>query len=400
VISGSELADEQPPVLRPGKLDLPVTPLVESKVSIESLGDDASGGSLGTVVDTEMNVVTIEDDVAGFEMADEHRSEPEQIALKMIDSDKAGGKPLFEVKLAQEKTRHSQPIEVSMQEVSELTSDLISAFDDKAELARKNLLDLGPGVLDEVMAHFPGRLRFDVNLSHDTIPPVAEHSELLAYLVDLGRPAGLALMNELDSSVFDRRFYAVFALGEVIEKSAVERLAARLYDREAKIRLKAIEVLQKYKHTSAFKKLLSELRQRLRDSPSDPQAIAAALLGNFKDRDAVPALIDLVNSKSKIVARASVESLRFITKQDFSAHKRKWNKWWKQNNSSSRIRWLIYGLSSKNRDIRFSSAQELNNLTQEFFGYYFDSKKSDREKAVKRWEAWWKEKGCKLSFDC
>jgi hypothetical protein len=179
----------------------------------------------------------------------------------------------------------------------------------------------------------------------------------------------------------------------------VPLLAKRLYDRDALIRLTAIDVLQTYRKTSAFQKMLADMRARLKNPDPNQQAIAAALLGNFKDRDALPGLSALVKSPHKMVARAAAESLSYITKQDFGTSERKWLKWWKSHKGESRIQWLISGLRSKNRDIRFSSAQELNHITNEYFGYYFDSKKEDREKAVREWELWWQVVGRQMRFD-
>ena len=74
-------------------------------------------------------------------------------------------------------------------------------------------------------------------------------------------------------------------------------------------------------------------------------------------------------------------------------------KWWKAHKGERRLHWLISGQSSKNRDIRYSSVQELNHITNEYFGYYYDSKKEEREQAVHRWEQWWEEKGRRMHFD-
>jgi hypothetical protein len=74
-------------------------------------------------------------------------------------------------------------------------------------------------------------------------------------------------------------------------------------------------------------------------------------------------------------------------------------KWWDLHGSEHRIQWLIEGLRSNNRDVRFSSSQELTQLTGEYFGYYYDSGKKELERAVLQWEAWWNEKGRRLNFD-
>jgi hypothetical protein len=60
---------------------------------------------------------------------------------------------------------------------------------------------------------------------------------------------------------------------------------------------------------------------------------------------------------------------------------------------------LINGLSSKNRDIRYSSVQELSQITGEHFGYHYDSSKEEREQALQRWEQWWEDQGRRMHFD-
>jgi len=41
----------------------------------------------------------------------------------------------------------------------------------------------------------------------------------------------------------------------------------------------------------------------------------------------------------------------------------------------------------------------LTQLTGEYFGYYYDSSKSDRERAIRQIEKWWEEKGRQMRFD-
>jgi hypothetical protein len=113
----------------------------------------------------------------------------------------------------------------------------------------------------------------------------------------------------------------------------------------------------------------------------------------------VPVLIKLVKSSHKMVRHAAIESLIYITKQEFASSQRKWSNWWQRHNTEHRIQWLIEGLRSNNRDIRFSSSQELTQLTGEYFGYYYDSEKKNRQHAILQWEAWWSEKGRRINFD-
>ncbi len=258
---------------------------------------------------------------------------------------------------------------------------------------------LGEAALPALVRRFPGPLSFDVRGCHDSIPPLAEHGELLRLLLEFGPPAAQAVGQRLEDADPRVRFYAVKVIEELPAGPLVPRLSRRLYDREPFVRLAAIDALQACRKTPQFAQLLADLRARLQEADTDRRAVAAALLGNFRDRLALPGLISLLDHPSRIVARAAMESLAFITKQDLGTSKRKWLKWWKAHKDDNRVLWLIEGLRSKNRDIRFSSAREFSQLTQEYFGYFFDSDPAERDKAVRRIEAWWQEKGRFLRFD-
>lgn len=283
--------------------------------------------------------------------------------------------------------------------IDKLCQDLVDEEQHKAESACEALVAIGQEAVGAIMKYFPGKLLFDIRGSYDSMPPVKEHGFLLRSLIEIGTGAGSTIAARLEDPDPLARFYAVRLLAEIHCPGFVPQLSLRLYDRDALIRLTAVDTLLKYRKTSAFNNLLANLRSKLRDTDPNQKAIAAALLGNFKDCDALPILAPLVKAPQKMVSRAANESLSYITKQDFGTSERKWIKWWKTHKGQRRVQWLIAGLSSKNRDIRFSSAQELTLLTGEYFGYYYDSSKSDRERAIRQIEKWWEEKGRQMRFD-
>ncbi len=283
--------------------------------------------------------------------------------------------------------------------IAVLSDELICAEPMRMERAREHLTRIGSMAVPALMERFPGHLTFEIRGNNDHIPPVAEHGELLRCLVEIGSGAAEAIAKRLDDPKRRVRYYAVKLLGVISYPAAVARLAQRLFDREVQVRLATLETLATYRQTPQFSAMLLGLRAKLEQTNPDQQAIAAALLGNFKDRNAVPILIKLIKSSHKMVRRAAIESLSFITKQDFDANQRKWLKWWELHGSEHRIQWLIEGLRSNNRDVRFSSSQELTQITGEYFGYYYDSGKKDLERAVLQWEAWWIEKGRRIKFD-
>lgn len=378
-----------PPAPGPGEDELHPD---EERVKIERIEDEEPAAI--SVVEYDDGQVVVVDTASDFAPATEPAHRPAPVPL-------GAPPPAAAVPEAQPAPppHVPEPVTGGTDRIEEHVRDLVSGEPEAMARACDVLASIHPPPVDAVMAHFPGYLVFDIRGAHDSIPPLSEHSELLRCLIEMGADACPRVAQALDDSDSRVRYYAVKIFGETYCPRFVPNLAKRLYDRDALIRLTTIDVLQTYRKTPAFAKMLRELRERLKSSEPNQQAVSAALLGNFKDRDALPLLAGLVKSSRKMVARAAVESLSYITKQDFGTSERKWIKWWKGHKGQSRVEWLITGLRSKNRDIRFSSAQELNQLTQEYFGYYFDSSKEDREQAVRRWESWWQEKGRSLYVD-
>jgi hypothetical protein len=388
-------AAESPPVeeeLHPG----------EERVKFEDLTDTDDGTI--SVVDDGTEVVVVDEETAF--VPEQETTPPVPVITPLeLDEEPQGSDevPLDPTPLdrpptpAPSRPPAEQPPDP--EQLASLAADLAGGEPEKTSLARVSLLAAGAAAVPAIVKHFPGKLVFDIGSAAGTIPPLIEHSELLRCLVDLGEDACMGVADRLEDPDSAVRHYAVLFLREVNCPQAVPRLGKRLYDRDARIRLSAIEALQAYRRTTSFDSMLVDLRAKLKSEQPNQQAIAAALLGNFKDRDALALLAPLVKSPDKMVARAAAESLSFITKQDFGTSERKWIKWWKTHKGERRIRWLINGLSSKNRDIRYSSVQELSQITGEHFGYHYDSAKEEREQAVQRWEQWWEEKGRRMHFD-
>ncbi len=412
------LGGELSPVIEAAALDVPAAPPVrEERVRVEDV-EDGLPATVVTSVDTDADVVVVDtaEDFAPGVARPEEEPGPAPV-LTPGHPFPAAVTPLeLEDALARDPGRTAPPpaaplealevVEVGPPSVSAappeapdlevltgLALQLVGTDREAAVRARAELVRIGPPALAAIMPLFPGRLLFDVRGSHDRIPPLQEHGELLACLVEIGPEACPAVADRLEAPDPLVRYYAVSFLGVVPSARVVGRLAGRLYDRDARVRLTAIEVLGCYRRTPGYEAMLKSLRARLKGEDPDQQAIAAALLGNFRDVESLPDLVMLLGAGARVAARAAAESLAYITKADLGSSERRWLKWWREHKGESRVVWLIDGLRSKNRDIRFSSAQELARLTQETFGYYFDAERSDRERAVRQWERWWEEKG-------
>ncbi|MBN2497439.1 MAG: HEAT repeat domain-containing protein, partial [Deltaproteobacteria bacterium] len=372
------------PAIAGEALDIPAAyPLrptrpIEQRVRIEDLGEDGF-----TAVDTELGVVSV-DTEAGFAPPVSAPAETGSESSPYLLVKQKPGLPELE------RMESGMPV---------LLDELCCGDRLRMAAARERLSAQGASVLPQVMTRFPGHLLHDARARQEDQPALVEHSELLHLLVDLGADICPHVVERLEDPDPITRYYAVKILDEVHCTRAVARLSGRLYDRDALVRLAAIDVLQGYRKTTGFRFLLKSLRNRLQSGEPAQQAVSAALLGNFKDAEALPALVDLLGAEDKMVARAALESLSYISKQQFGSSDRKWRKWLDAHRSERRIQWLVAGLRSADRDIRFSSAQELRSLTGQRFGYDFDAPKADREKAARQWERWWEDRGQHLSFE-
>jgi hypothetical protein len=55
--------------------------------------------------------------------------------------------------------------------------------------------------------------------------------------------------------------------------------------------------------------------------------------------------------------------------------------------------WLIDALMHDDPEIRRAAGEELKALTKEYFGYYDDLSKGERQKAQRRYRDWWEATG-------
>ncbi len=248
--------------------------------------------------------------------------------------------------------------------------------------------------LPYIARRFPGKLKIDLLMQTSSdISDVEEHSNLIQLIVGIGREAIPYIAPLIKSSNHTTRFYAVFIFSKLRYPEAIPYLLEAIFDSSPKISLVAIEVLNRYRSFPKFSIVLSRLRSELVSNDTDKVRISALSLGQFKDLESVPQLIKLLSSKSESVRDAALNSLRDICKEDLGTNPKDWTKWWQKHSKTPRILWMIEGLSHKDENIRYLSIEELRELTGEFFGYFYDAPKKERDKAVERWKEWWKSEG-------
>jgi hypothetical protein len=171
---------------------------------------------------------------------------------------------------------------------------------------------------------------------------------------------------------------------------AVEILLAAARFGEPAERLAALQRLSSCLHDSR----VIGFRQALlaKAAASDITAAQGALgaLAELKDKNAVPAIAELLDKASAEVARAAHAVLVQLTCEDVGTKTKRWLDFWNRMGRLSRVEWLLEALAHRSPELRLQACAELHERTGEYFGYHYDLPERDREEARQRWIAWWR----------
>lgn len=271
-----------------------------------------------------------------------------------------------------------------------LVGRLATQSESQGRQALASVLAQRLSVMPSLSRYFPGSLREHPFGGMGTRPEVGEFSDCLHCLLRFGPDlAAPVLLAELDHEDRLHRYAATWALSALRVPAALPRLALRVFDAEPAIATLALEVLDAYRELPDFEKVLTGVRDLLRRGDDFQRGRAVLAASELKDRDALPALIELLGTRPKELAEDAHRALVEITKQDLGSSDRRWRAWVEDNREVPRTRWLIDGLRSQDEAVRKSSQQELNRLTGQFFGYRFDASRADRESGLQAWNDWW-----------
>ena len=188
----------------------------------------------------------------------------------------------------------------------------------------------------------------------------------------------------------DRRFWATYLLTELVYPDALDALVERVFDDEARVRRAA----------RAAARAMAEVHpgvlvERLDTIAADEKLInarrvlAIEALGETREPHAVPAIIAHLEDSAGEIVTAARAALIAITRQDYGFNADRWDAWWVANQSRHRIEWLIDALMHDHAAIRAAAGEELKITTKEYFGYYDDLPKRERERAQSRYREWW-----------
>ncbi len=269
---------------------------------------------------------------------------------------------------------------------------VVKGDDDEAE---GELLRAGGHAMPAIMARFPGPVTIEPErLLEGVMPRVADCGPVLRLVASQRRtalPYVLALVHHEDA---EKRFWATYLLTELVYPDAVDPAIARVFDEEGRVRRAARAAARALAeaHPSSVVDRLAPVAQDKAMSKAK-RLLAIDTLGETREPLAVSVLIKIVDDPTADVASAARDALTTITRHDFGNDAKKWSAWWSQNKERHRLEWLIDALMHDQRKLRAAAGEDLKTITKEYFGYYDDLPKRERERAQARYREWWTQVG-------
>jgi hypothetical protein len=227
------------------------------------------------------------------------------------------------------------------------------------------------------------------------MPAIEDAGPLLRLALMFRQAAVPSLIEALDGDDADRKFCALLCLHELAHPSALPRLNSLLLEDDETLVPATLEVLRAHRRFPEFASVAATLRTVLRE-PRDSAMVrrrAASALGELRDVDAVPLLIAALSDRDGPLSLAAQRALVLITRQDFGTTAQHWVDWWSTASGQHRVEWLIDALLHVEGTLRHDASEELKKLTGQFFGYYYNLPRRERERAHQRYIEWWRREG-------
>jgi hypothetical protein len=275
----------------------------------------------------------------------------------------------------------------------ELPSVIVDVVSDTNELVRRlmggdvsageQLVQIGDSAITVLVGIFPGPITAELRRSSGDGPAKAsECGPVLRTLARMGtRPVPFVSVRTAD--------------GDPSGESA-QAVVRRLTDEDADVQRAALAAGHMLLHQpEAAEALQAKIAETVGDA-SRPEEMRHSLIEALAELRAplvIPTLIRLLEDGSPDIVRSAQWALGVIARQDFGTKAALWEDWWLQNGARHRIEWLIDALMHENQELRRNAGDELKSLTKEYFGYYDDLPKKERERAQERYQQWWETKG-------
>ena len=258
------------------------------------------------------------------------------------------------------------------------------------EAAEAELIREGQKAMPAIMSRFPGPTVVDRARVEDGSLRAAECGPVLRLIAGQRRAALPFVLPIVGDGDPVRRYWATFLMTELAYPEVVDSLVPRLFDPDRSVR-KVARLASRAVAEVAPEALVERFVRYYRDPGLQLERRIEMIetLGELRERLAVPLLIDALGDEQEDVAAAARKALMIVTRQDLGRDAKRWQAWWAQNAGRHRIEWLVDALMHEVPAIRRAAGDELKALTKEYFGYYDDLPRKEREKAQQRYRDWW-----------
>lgn len=263
--------------------------------------------------------------------------------------------------------------------------------------AGDKLVQIGDTAITVLAGIFPGPITAELRRSSGDGPGKAsECGPVLRTLARMGtRPVPFVAVRTADGDPVVRA-WATRLLGEMPSAEAAHAVVRRLTDDDADVQRAALAAGHMLlHHPEAAEALQAKIAETVSDvtRPEESRHSLIEALAELRAPLVIPTLIRLLEDGSPDIVRSAHWALGVIARQDFGTKAALWEEWWLANSSRHRIEWLIDSLMHENQDLRRAAGDELKSLTKEYFGYYDDLPKKERQRAQDRYREWWESKG-------
>ena len=264
-----------------------------------------------------------------------------------------------------------------------------------ADDAEAELLRAGGYAMPAIMVRFPGPITIEAErLVDGPLPRVAECGPVLRLVASQRRTALPFVLSHVEDPDLEKRFWATYLLTELYYPEVLEPILQRVFDEEPRVRLAARAAARAFAdaHPTTIVERLEQIAMDTAGTRHN-RTLAIEALGETREALAVPALIPLLDDADLAVVTASRVALLLITRLDLGTASQKWQTWWTPNKDRHRLEWLIDALMNESAALRAAAGEELKTITKEYFGYYDDLPKRERERAQSRYREWWNNVG-------
>ena len=275
------------------------------------------------------------------------------------------------------------------------TQEFVDRLLEGDSTAGDKLVQIGDTAITVLASIFPGPITGSFVAAPATArakpPSAARYSAPRAHGT---RPVPFVAVRTADGDPVVRAWATRF-LGEMPSAESAQAVVRRLTDDDADVQRAALAAATCCCISPKRRGLQAKIAETVSDvtRPEDSRHSLIEALAELRAPLVIPTLMRLLEDGSPDIVRSAHWALGVIARQDFGTKAALWEEWWLGNSSRHRIEWLIDSLMHENQELRRTAGDELKSLTKEYFGYYDDLPKKERQRAQDRYREWWESKG-------